>query len=70
VEWSAIVSCTSIGCRLAMPHESLAPLCFVGCRIEMREAARPAPPPEPPASADQVAAQDSMFDVLPPRATP
>lgn len=64
------MSCTSNGCRLAKPHETLAPLCFVGCRIEMREAARPAPPPEPPATADQVRDQDSMFGVLPEKITP
>lgn len=59
------MSCTSNGCRLARPGEPLSMLCLGGCRIEMRETPRPAPPPEPPASDEQVRDQDSMFDVLP-----
>ena len=59
------MSCTSNGCRLAQPGASLSMLCVAGCRIDKREAARPAPPPEPAASPDQVGWQDSMFDVPP-----
>lgn len=58
------MSCTSTGCRLAPPCEALALQCAGGCRIEKREPARPAPPPEPPATDDQVRDQDSMFGVL------
>lgn len=59
------MSCASTGCRLAWPCEVLAPQCLVGCRMAMRETARPAPPPEPPATDGQVRGQDSMFGVLP-----
>lgn len=60
------MSCTSNGCRLAKPDEALALLCAGGCRIERRQPARPTPPPEPPATKDQIAAEDSLFGVLQP----